>query len=172
MTLYIFGPTASGKDTYGHLLEKKRNAKKLTSYTTRPVRQGELYGEEYFFINDEIFDYLYEQGKIRDVRSFPGGEEGEVWRYGFPSSLPLFPVTDSLTYAIVDVGFLLSHPEVIGASVLVWAPVETRRERYIQRGSAQSFEDRNILDESDLSRLWQYLSRHPEVCPPKTYISI
>ena len=57
---YIMGKSASGKDNiYRRLLEEKDlDLHELVLYTTRPKRQDEVDGREYFFVDDERFQQL------------------------------------------------------------------------------------------------------------------
>ena len=63
---YIMGKSSSGKDSiYRELLENKElGLKKLMIYTTRPIRDGEQDGQEYYFVTEEIFQKLKKTGKI------------------------------------------------------------------------------------------------------------
>jgi guanylate kinase len=56
--LYILsGPAAGGKSKLvKELMKKYTDVKWLTRYTTRPKREGEVEGEQSFFIDDEEFD--------------------------------------------------------------------------------------------------------------------
>lgn len=69
---YIMGKSASGKDNiYRRLLkEKSLDLHELVLYTTRPQRQDEADGREYFFVDDEKFRKLQAQGKIIESRSY------------------------------------------------------------------------------------------------------
>ena len=53
--IIIMGATASGKDTVLNKMVKE-GAKRFVSYTTRPMRIGEIYGKEYNFVTKEEFD--------------------------------------------------------------------------------------------------------------------
>ncbi|MCM1193371.1 MAG: guanylate kinase [Butyrivibrio sp.] len=77
----LMGKSSTGKDTiYKRLLEDRElGLKKIVPYTTRPIRDGETDGVEYFFKNEEDFLRLKEQGKIiedREYHTFHG-----LWRY-------------------------------------------------------------------------------------------
>ena len=51
---YIMGKSASGKDTiYKELIEKMPKFHSIVPYTTRPMREGEKDGVEYFFTDRE-----------------------------------------------------------------------------------------------------------------------
>ena len=66
------GKSASGKDNiYRRLLEEKDlDLHELVLYTTRPKRQEEVDGREYFFVDDQKFQQLQAQGKIIESRSY------------------------------------------------------------------------------------------------------
>ena len=51
---YMMGKSSSGKDTlYKEILNRMPELQTLTLYTTRPRREGERDGVEYYFISDE-----------------------------------------------------------------------------------------------------------------------
>ena len=53
--IVLLGKTASGKDTILNELVKKYNYRKMITYTTRPMRKGEIQDKTYHFISDEEF---------------------------------------------------------------------------------------------------------------------
>ena len=63
---YIMGKSASGKDKiYSRLAgNKELNLKKLILYTTRPVRDGEKDGVQYYFTDDQKLKEFEEAGKV------------------------------------------------------------------------------------------------------------
>ena len=69
---YIMGKSASGKDSiYRWLLGKKElKLKKIIPYTTRPVRDGEEQGREYYFVDEGRYLKLQEEGKLIESRSY------------------------------------------------------------------------------------------------------
>lgn len=69
---YIMGKSSSGKDTiYRRLLEDTElDMKNIILYTTRPMRQGEQPGREYYFVGEEIFREYQGQGKIIESRTY------------------------------------------------------------------------------------------------------
>ena len=54
--LVIVGPSASGKTQIVQQLIKIYNMEKLVTYTTRPMRVGEVDGKDYHFISKDEFD--------------------------------------------------------------------------------------------------------------------
>jgi len=77
----IMGKSATGKDTvYKKLLADESLAlKKIVTYTTRPIREGEKSGEEYFFIGEEDVKRLSEEGKIVELRAYETVHG--IWKY-------------------------------------------------------------------------------------------
>lgn len=69
---YIMGKSSSGKDTiYRRLLEDRELAlRNIVLYTTRPMRQGEQSGREYYFVGEETFKEYEAQGKIIESRTY------------------------------------------------------------------------------------------------------
>ena len=68
---YVMGKSASGKDTiYKCLLERLPQLKQVVLYTTRPIREGEKNGGEYFFTTGDKLNELREEGKIIEERTY------------------------------------------------------------------------------------------------------
>ena len=70
--LMVIGPSAVGKDTMINRLKSKYpNAiYKLPSYTTRPIRSGEIDGVDYYFVTKEEFFHLKNQGKLFGIQEY------------------------------------------------------------------------------------------------------
>lgn len=68
----LMGKSACGKDTiYKQILSAKNlPLKTLIPYTTRPIRDGERNGVEYYFLTDEEQQALERQGKIIELRAY------------------------------------------------------------------------------------------------------
>ena len=69
---YIMGKSASGKDKiYSILLaDQELNLRKTVLYTTRPVREGEENGKQYFFTDDKKLEEFRKSGKLIESRSY------------------------------------------------------------------------------------------------------
>lgn len=77
----IMGKSSTGKDTiYKKLIEKKElNLKKIISYTTRPIRQNETNGVEYFFVDEDYMKELEKSQKIIEHRAY--NTIHGIWNY-------------------------------------------------------------------------------------------
>ncbi|MBQ3558455.1 MAG: guanylate kinase [Agathobacter sp.] len=77
----VMGKSATGKDTiYQKLLnESKLNLKRIIPYTTRPIREGEVSGREYFFCTEQDVQRLEEEGRIVELRAYD--TVYGIWKY-------------------------------------------------------------------------------------------
>jgi guanylate kinase len=68
----LMGKSSSGKDSIFNRLkeDKDLNLKPVISYTTRPKRNNETNGVEYYFINEEILDEYTTTGKVIEKREY------------------------------------------------------------------------------------------------------
>lgn len=78
---FLMGKSTSGKDTiYKKLISDEAILlKKVVPYTTRPMRDGETDGVQYFFKKEEDYQELLSSGKIIEARTYYTNY-GE-WRY-------------------------------------------------------------------------------------------
>ncbi|MCC8024735.1 MAG: guanylate kinase [Clostridium sp.] len=68
---YVMGKSASGKDTvFKHLRERLPQLKTMTMYTTRPIRDGEQEGVEYYFVDQAYLERCRERGTLIECRTY------------------------------------------------------------------------------------------------------
>lgn len=77
----VMGKSSTGKDTiYKKILENSSlSLERIITYTTRPIRQGEQNGVEYFFTDEEGYKALLDAGKIVEERVY--NTVYGPWRY-------------------------------------------------------------------------------------------
>lgn len=76
--IVIIGESGSGKSSVEKELEKNHNYHRVITYTTRPKREGEQDGKDYYFVNDNSFLNLASHEFFVETTSFKG------WYYGTP----------------------------------------------------------------------------------------
>lgn len=77
---YVMGKSSSGKDTiYKKLMKAYPRFRTIVPYTTRPIREGERDGVEYFFVDGERLWEMQEAGQVIEVRSYD--TKCGVWTY-------------------------------------------------------------------------------------------
>lgn len=62
--LLLAGKSGSGKDTVAHIICKDLGVSQVASYTTRPMRPGEVNGVGHVFISDAEYDRIPEQAIV------------------------------------------------------------------------------------------------------------
>ena len=76
----VMGKSSSGKDTvYKKLKEQYKEFRLIVPYTTRPIREGETDGVEYYFVDPEQFRAMKEDGKVIESRSY--NTKCGIWTY-------------------------------------------------------------------------------------------
>ncbi len=77
---YIMGKSSSGKDTmFKEVKRRLPGLRTVTLYTTRPMREGERNGEEYFFVPEETLDIYKLEEKVIELRTY--NTIHGVWKY-------------------------------------------------------------------------------------------
>ena len=80
MIIVIIGESCSGKTTLANYFAERHYFEKVVTYTTRPIRAGEVDGVDYHFINDENFDKLQSDNFFLETSLYNN------WHYGTPLS--------------------------------------------------------------------------------------
>lgn len=77
----LMGKSSTGKDTiFKKLLAcKDLDFDTVVPYTTRPIREGERNGIEYFFTDEEGYEKLQKEGKVIEARAY--NTFHGLWRY-------------------------------------------------------------------------------------------
>lgn len=75
--IVIIGESASGKSTLQNMLiESDPSYQKIVTYTTRPMRDGEVNGIDYHFVTDAAFEELSKRGFFVEQNAY------REWKYG------------------------------------------------------------------------------------------
>lgn len=142
--IILVGKAGSGKDFMRKKLES-RNFKYAVSYTTRPAREGEVHGRDYFFITEEQAKKMIDNYEFFEYVMFNG------WLYG--TTLSQWSQADGDdVFIMTPTG--LSH---VGEEdrkdclvIFVDIDINVRRERLMQRDMpGDSIERRIQADEDD-----------------------
>jgi len=77
LLVVVCAPSGSGKTSICNAYMKRNSqARFSTSLTTRPAREGELHGKDYWFVNEEEFIKAVENGDMAEY------ENVHDWMYG------------------------------------------------------------------------------------------
>ena len=68
---YVMGKSSSGKDSlYKEIRKIMIELRPVVMYTTRPIREGEREGQEYFFVSEKECEQLCDAGKVIELRTY------------------------------------------------------------------------------------------------------
>ncbi|MDE7354577.1 MAG: guanylate kinase [Acetatifactor sp.] len=137
----LMGKSSTGKDTiYKSLLEDESlELRRIVPYTTRPIRDGERDGFEYFFTDETGFRRLKEQGKIVEDRAYQTYHG--LWRYFTVNDGQIKPGHDYLLIGTLETYIRLQ--DYFGKDRLLPIMVElddgARLQRALDREKSQEF---------------------------------
>ena len=78
--LVLMGKSCSGKDTIANELVNKHGYENFVSYTTRPMRDGEVQDQTYHFISEDEFISKINDGFFLEYRKYLSASG--LWYYG------------------------------------------------------------------------------------------
>ena len=77
---YLMGKSSSGKDTIFKELKKRMTfLHTVKIYTTRPMREQERDGEEYFFVGEDTLENFQRAGRVIELREYDTVHG--IWKY-------------------------------------------------------------------------------------------
>lgn len=82
--IVLCGKSGSGKDTIGKELINM-GMQRVVTYTTRPIRKGEIDGETYHFISESKFMLMKSRGEFLETTQYKVAD-GSTWFYGTPKN--------------------------------------------------------------------------------------
>lgn len=148
MIIILMGMSAVGKDAIQKEIEPY-GYNRIVSTTTRPKREKEVEGKDYFFVDDETFFKKKDNGDFIESREYNTIQDGKpaVWRYAAPE------VDASRDWVIVldrngANDYIRHYGKDKCFTVLVKVSDETRRKRAETRGSFDLQEwNRRLVDD-------------------------
>lgn len=154
--LAIVGATCSGKNWFANKLCTKDGWERVVTCTTRPIRPGEVNGEDYIFMDVQNFDYLAAQGKLINIRQYDTVEG--VWKYGIrPADIDM---SKKKRLIIIDPlgATRLFKPWQVAMMVV---PREIRKQRAIARGdNEEEFARRDHADQHNIALMIDFYQRY------------
>jgi guanylate kinase len=155
----LCGQSASGKDAILRKLVSDYNYQSFISCTTRPIRENEIDGRDYWFIDKRAFESMIDNNRMVEYRTYNTLVKGvqDTWFYGLNKS-EIDRMYDNQNYVVVlDLQGAKSLIDYIGKDkcevIYIDCPSEIRKERAIKRGGYDEieWERRNKCDEIDFS---------------------
>lgn len=152
--ILLVGKSATGKDTIRQQLNNL-GIPSIVTYTTRPMRDGEINGVTYHFVDKSRFRSLDIMGHFIETTSY-NVATGETWYYGSA----LEDLKDN-TVMIVNPDGLKIIKDRLGdkaVSFLITAKDETIKNRQIKRGDNTKEAARRLeADNRDFKNINEYI---------------
>lgn len=148
----IMGKAGSGKDTIATALATRfpNNFNNIVSCTTRPMREGEKEGVNYFYLTDEEFVQRTVNGDMLETTTFNG------WCYGTAKSCLSNKSINIGVFNPTGVRALLANKDIDVTVFYVRAGDKTRLLRQLNREDNPNVQEiirRFSADENDFSEL-------------------
>lgn len=161
--LYIMGKSSSGKDTINSILKQKLDVEPYVMYTTRPMRQQEVNGENYIFIRqNEMQQYIEGKKEYKVIESRTYQTVNGPWIYAtikdyqFEGQKDMIMIGTLESYIKVR-NFFQSDNNIEVIPIYIEVPDNIRLKRAIEREEKQKEPQlvelcrRFIADSSDFS---------------------
>lgn len=154
--IIISGPSGVGKGTICDVLIKELNAWYSVSMTTRGIREGEVEGEDYYFISKDEFKKRIEDGQLLEYNIYNDNY------YGTPKDKVLEKIEKGINvFSEIDVNGAKNIKQIFDDALLIYiAPpsIAVLRERLIGRGSEdlETIENRLRIAEDELKQVHFY----------------
>lgn len=157
----LMGKSSSGKDTIYSELKKlnELNLKNIVIYTTRPMREGEENGREYFFTDEKYVKQLEGKNKIIELRAY--NTVHGVWKYFTADDGQIDKNSDSKYLIIATLEayekYVLYYGKDIVMPIYIEIDDKTRIHRALEREDSQKDPKyaemcrRFLADEQDFS---------------------
>lgn len=165
--LAIVGATCSGKNWFANKLCTKDGWERVVTCTTRPIRPGEVNGEDYIFMDVQNFNYLAAQGKLINVRQYDTVEG--LWKYGIrPADIDMSKKKRLIIIDPLGATRMFKPWQV----ALMVVPRDVRKQRAIDRGDSETeFARRDHADQHDIALMIDfyqcYYSEFPQLITNK-----
>ena len=147
----LMGKAGSGKDTMMHrLIEANPNLHEIVSCTTRPRREGEVEGVNYFYLTPEQFGDKVLHDEMLEATCF------NDWFYGTSYESLRSDVFNVGVFNPTGIDSLLGRRDVEVHVFYVTAPAKTRLLRQLNRENNPDVDEiirRYKTDEADFSDL-------------------
>ena len=169
----LVGKAGSGKDTVATNLVKQYSKEycSIVSYTTRPPREGEINGVNYYFVNDKEFLNLVDKGEMLEFTQFNG------WYYGTAiTSLK----NDKINVGVFNPAGIYSLMNKDNINLTVWYIQASDKERLLRQLNRENNPNvkeiirRFQTDEDDFKDFfsWNYGAKNEELKDVQKTVSI
>lgn len=126
----VSGPSGSGKTT----LMRETGLNKIVTMTTRPKRDGEIDGIDYFFVSNEDFERFLNEKKVIEYNRYKNGHY-----YGLTKEVLETQLQSESAYIIVEANGMLKYKAFYphATSLFIYSDYESTKKQLFDRGGEQ-----------------------------------
>lgn len=138
--IVLVGKAASGKDHMRkRLMDSGMNYG--VSHTTRKPREGEVHGKDYYYVTEEEFLSLVDQGQMVEYQHFAG------WYYG----MTIENWKDADVVILNREALDMLAPEYRNECIVIYLdiPIEVREQRMLERNDTQDSHLRRLAADEE-----------------------
>jgi len=137
---YIMGKSSTGKDTIYKRIKQEIDIKEYVLYTTRPMRDGEKEGVDYYYVSNEQMQNLKMQGKVIESRTYQTVKG--PWTYATIADKQLEQRGDILTIGTLESyrmmrEYFKTREDIELLPIYIKIDEQERRKRAIKREETQ-----------------------------------
>lgn len=165
--IILVGCSSVGKDRLlSEVLKLNGNIQPIISHTSRPIRDCEVDGREYHFIDDKTMLRMIENNEFVETRSY-NVANGDTWYYGISKDA----VKEGCNITIVDYQGLKEFEKYIKSidgnivSIYLDCPLQIRLQRSLNR-------EHNLTDDKCLEICRRALDDNENVAIAKNYCTV
>lgn len=151
----ICGKSAAGKDTLLQEILKldRPDIHEIISCTTRPPREGEVHGKNYYFLSNQEFADKIENGQMLEATVF------RDWCYGTSLDALRSDAINVGVFNVDGIDILYDNPNIDLFVIEVLASAKTRLIRSLNREENPDVDEiirRYLADEKDFEHFYGY----------------
>lgn len=141
--IVVCGESSSGKNKVVEiLLENNKNLSRVVSYTTRPIRENEVDGTDYYFVCENTLKKKALEGELLNIKQY--NTEYGKWIY----ALSVNEILKNNPIVIVDPKGLIELERKVGRQNIVSIKIEADYEIRLERAKK-----RDTIDDSKMSEI-------------------
>lgn len=132
MIIVLLGASGAGKSRIERELAEKYNFNKITSFTTRGIRNGETNGRDYYFVSNSEFEEMLTDGMFAEYEEYSQNRFYGTLKSDYTDE----ETTEDRVVVLTPNGYKQLQKNIDKKnffSVLITANLGTRMKRYIDR---------------------------------------
>ncbi len=117
--IIITGPSGSGKTSIARYLLQRYHIPKVITHTTRPPRQGEINGRDYYFEEEKDWSKVHFIEQVK-YSNYYYGSSYKGLQQAWKKSKKYFYISKGLISLIVDTNGAITYKNLLKKRAIIW----------------------------------------------------